>query len=66
MRKFNAFESHLIEEALTLLIKQKEAQVLSYETEGKGSCIFATGYFTMVGKELIDKVVNDMTRKTKL
>ena len=65
MKKFNEFESYLIEEALTLFIEQKEAEVLRYETEGKGNCIFASGYFTMVGKELIDKVVNEMTRKQK-
>ena len=65
MKKFNLFESYLIEEALTDLINKKEEAVLRYETEGKNNCIFASGYFTMVGKELIDKVTNDMTRKNK-
>jgi|TARA_R110000787_G_scaffold122936_1_gene233835 hypothetical protein len=65
MKKFNEFESYLIEEALTQLIKDKEEAVLKAEKESKGRCIFASGYFTMIGKELIDKVVNDMTRKPR-
>ena len=64
MKKFNGFESYLIEEALADLVQKKEAEVLEYR--GKESrCIFAEGYFTMVIEELIDKVVNDMTRKQK-
>jgi len=66
MKKFNQFESYLIEEALTQLIKDKEEAVLRYEKEGNGQrCIFASGYFTMMGEELINKVKNEMTLKNK-
>ena len=64
MRKFNQFESNLIEDALRNHIQMLEAEVLEVEAKGKRS-IFAEGFFTMMGKELIDKVVNDMTRKQK-
>jgi hypothetical protein len=64
MKKFNGFESYLIEEALADLMQKKEAEVLEYRDKDK-RCIFAEGYFTMVIEELIDKVVNDMTRKQK-
>ena len=66
MKKFNQFESYLIEEALTQLIKDKEEAVLRHEKEGNGQrCIFASGYFTMIGEELINKVNNEMTLKNK-
>ena len=64
MKKFNQFESNLIEDALTNHIQMLEAEVLEVEAKGKRS-IFAEGFFTMMGKELIDKVVNEMTRKQK-
>tara|TARA_R110002167_G_scaffold317426_1_gene523081 strand:+ start:72 stop:266 length:195 start_codon:yes stop_codon:yes gene_type:complete len=64
MKKFNQFESNLIEDALRNHIQMLEAEVLEVEAKGKRS-IFAEGFFTMMGKELIDKVVNDMTRKQK-
>ena len=41
-----------------------EDNILEVEAKGKRS-IFAEGFFTMMGKELIDKVVNEMTRKQK-
>lgn len=64
MKKFNQFESNLIEDALRNHIQMLEAEVLEVEAKGKRS-IFAEGFFTMMGEELIDKVVNDMTRKQK-
>ena len=64
MKKFNQFESHLIADALTNHIQMLEAEVLEAEAKGKRSFI-ASGFFTMTGKELIDKVVNEMTRKQK-
>ena len=59
--KFNGFEKWLINEALDSHIKQAEAEVLQAEEDGKNS-LFAPGYFTMVGKELKEKVIS-MTLK---
>ena len=65
MKKFNQFESHLIQEALANHMKSLEAEVTEIDAKNEGRSIFAQGYFTMVITELIDKVVNEMTRKQK-
>jgi hypothetical protein len=65
MKKFNQFESNLIEDALRNHIQLLEASVTEAEALGEGRSIFAQGFFTMMGEELIDKVVNEMTRKQK-
>ena len=59
--KFNGFEKYFIQTALKHAIEEAEKDVLAVEAEGKRS-IYAPGSFTMVGKEIIDKV-NDMTLK---
>ena len=59
--KFNGFEKYFIQTALKAAIEQAEVDVLAVESEGKRS-IYAPGYFTMVGTEIINKV-NDMTLK---
>ena len=59
--KFNGFEKYFIQTALRSAIKQVEVDVLAAESDGKRS-IYAPGYFTMVGNEIIDKV-NSMTLK---
>ena len=59
--KFNGFEKYFIQTALKSAIEQAEEDVKAAEADGKRS-IFAQGYFTMVGNEIIDKV-NDMTLK---
>ena len=65
MKKFNQFESNLIEDALRNHIQLLEDNILKVEAKGERRSIFAQGYFTMVITELIDKVVNEMTRKQK-
>ena len=65
MTKFNQFESNLIEDALRNHIQLLEDNILKVEAKGEGRSIFAQGFFTMMGEELIDKVVNEMTRKQK-
>jgi hypothetical protein len=55
--KFNGFEKYFIQTALKAAIEQAEADVLA-----AGNSIYAPGYFTMVGNEIIDKV-NSMTLK---
>lgn len=59
--KFNGFEKYFIQTALKSAIEQAEVDVLALESEGKRS-IYAPGYFTMVGTEIINKV-NNMTLK---
>ena len=59
--KFNGFENYFITTALKHAIQEAEADVLATESEGKRS-LYAPGYFTSVGNEIIDKV-NSMTLK---
>jgi hypothetical protein len=59
--KFNGFEKYFIQTALKHAIEEAEIDVLATESAGKRS-IYASGYFTMVGNEIIDKV-NSMTLK---
>jgi len=61
MKKFNGMESHLIVEALNYYVAQIEKDILEAEKEDKRS-IFASGFYTNVSKELIDKV-KSMTKK---
>jgi hypothetical protein len=59
--KFNGFEKYFIQTALRHAIEQAEVDILAAESAGKRS-IYAPGYFTMVGNEIIHKV-NRMTLK---
>jgi hypothetical protein len=59
--KFNGFEKYFIQTALRYAIEEAEKDVLAAEADGKRS-IYAPGYFTVVGNEIIDKV-NSMTLK---
>ncbi len=59
--KFNGFEKYFIQTALRHAIQEAETDVLAAESAGKKS-LYAPGYFTMVGNEIIDKV-NSMTLK---
>ena len=59
--KFNGFEKYFIQTALRHAIEQAEVDMLAAEAEGKRT-LYAPGYFTMVGNEIIHKV-NRMTLK---
>ena len=59
--KFNGFEKYFIQTALKQAIEQAEEDLLAIEANGKRS-IYAPGYFTLVGNEMINKI-NDMTLK---
>ena len=59
--KFNGFEKYFIQTALRHAIEEAEEDVKRLVSEGKRS-LYAPGYFTMVGNEIIDKV-NSMTLK---
>jgi len=63
MKKFNGMESNLICDALQFYVAQVERDILQMEKDGKRS-IFAPGFYTMISKELIDKV-KSMTKKEK-
>jgi hypothetical protein len=59
MKKLNGFENHLINQAITNLVKDNEEEIAKLENQKSGNrSIFASGFFTMVGKELLEKVDN--------
>ena len=60
--KFNEFEKYFILKALRVAIEQAEVDVLATESAGKKS-IYAPGYFTMVGREIINKVESKTVEK---
>ena len=59
--KFNGFEKYFITTALKHAIEEAENDIKELVSEGKRP-MYAEGYFTMVGKDLINKV-NSMTLK---
>ena len=59
--KFNGFEKWVIDEAVTEWVRLAENETIAAEQNGR-RLIFASGYFEMVGKDLLDKV-NSMTQK---
>lgn len=61
MKKFNQMESNLIVDALQFYVAQVERDILQMEKDGKRS-IFAPGFYTMISKDLKDKV-KSMTKK---
>jgi len=60
--KFNGFEKYFITTALKHAIEEAENDIKELVSEGKRP-IYAEGYFTMVGNELIDKVHNMTLKK---
>jgi len=63
MKKFNQMESNLICDALQFYVAQVEKDIRLMEEDGKRS-IFAPGFYTMISKELKEKV-KTMTKKDK-
>ena len=64
MKKFNQMECDLLTTSLKAYIEELESEIQQMEEDGKRS-IFAPGFYTMIGSELIDKV-KDMTKKQKV
>ena len=62
--RFNGFENYFITNALEHAIIQAEDDILELKREGKNS-IFASGYFNMIGKDLLQKI-DHMTIKKDL
>ena len=50
MKKLNGFDNYIINKAVKHWIEQVENSAVG------GNLIYAPGYFTMVGKELLEKV----------
>lgn len=63
MEKFNEFEEYFINEALSRAAETAEKEVKDAEKTGRGRLIFASGYFTTVAKEMMDKVSRNTERK---
>lgn len=61
--KFNEFEEYFINTAIQHAVETAEEDVKEMEKSGKG-CLYAPGYFTMIGKELTEKITR-MTKKQK-
>tara|TARA_R100000687_G_scaffold78193_1_gene71421 strand:- start:451 stop:654 length:204 start_codon:yes stop_codon:yes gene_type:complete len=64
MKKFNRMESNLIIDSLNYYVANLETEIKKMEANGRNS-IFAPGFYTMVSKELIDKIKKEMTKKQK-
>ena len=57
-------ESDLITTSLKAYVEELESEIKQMEENGKRS-IFAPGFYTMIGGELINKI-KDMTKKQKV
>ena len=66
MKKLNGFENYFIKSAIDLAVKKAEEDIIRIEGDGNGRrSIYATGYFVMIGNELVDKI-DSMTLKSAL
>ena len=63
MKKFNAYESHLIVEGLNKVAAEMKEGILQAESEGRRS-LMTTSYVDMVVADTINKVI-DNTLKQK-
>jgi len=59
--KFNGFENYFITKALKNAIEEGEQEIQELLEQGKNP-IFSSGYFELIGRELIIKI-NNMTLK---
>ena len=62
MKKFNAFESHLIVEGLKEVAADMKQGILKAESEGKRS-LMTTSYVDMVVADTIDKVMSNTLKQ---
>ena len=66
MKKFDLFENYFIKTSITEAVKKAEEDIVRIEKDGKGRrSIYATGYFTMIGDELLHKI-DSMTLKSAI
>jgi len=61
--KFTQYEKWIIETAVNNLVEEAEKKVTEAEKSGR-NLIYAPGYFTMVSKELLEKL-EKLTYKTR-
>jgi len=60
--KFNGFEKWFLTTAIEHAVEEAEQDLIEAGETGK-RLIYAKGYFTMIGKELIEKVHNMTLKK---
>ena len=64
MKKFNEFENYFITSAIDAAVKKAEDDIIRIENDGNGRrSVFASGYFVMIGNELVDKIDSMTTKK---
>ena len=64
MAKFNGFENWFITTAVKAAVAKAENDVIEAEKGGK-RLIYAQGYFTMVGKDILDHI-DELTVKSAI
>ena len=64
MKKFNQMECDLLTTSLKAYIEELESEIQQMEEDGKRS-IFAPGFYTMISKDLKEKV-KSMTKKERV
>ena len=63
MKKFNGFESHLLEQGLSMVMEAMKKDIRDIEEKGKNA-MMTEGYVDMIGKETLDKLIS-LTKKFK-
>tara|TARA_R110000803_G_scaffold34220_2_gene74833 strand:- start:2137 stop:2331 length:195 start_codon:yes stop_codon:yes gene_type:complete len=63
MKKLNGFENYIIKTAVEYWLEHVEKDVVEKQAAGV-NYIYAPGYFTMVSKELLEKI-DELTKKDK-
>jgi len=63
MKKFNGFESHLLEQGLSMVLDSMKNDIQRIESQGKMP-IMTVGYVDMIGKETLERL-KSLTRKFK-
>lgn len=63
MKKFNGFESHLLEQGLSMVLDSMKNDILRIESQGKMP-IMTVSYVDMIGKETLERL-KSLTKKSK-
>lgn len=63
-KKLNSFENYFIKSAIQEAVARAEQDILFAESNNKRP-IFATGYFDMIGKDMLEKI-DTLTLKSAL
>jgi hypothetical protein len=63
MKKFNGFESHLLEQGLSMVLDSMKNDIQRIESQGKRP-MMTEGYVDMIGKETLERL-KSLTKKSK-